>query len=179
MSRRISFKRAFTLVEIVIVVIIISIVYYFSISNFNVKLSKPQDNLSLINLKNHLLKYEFQDNITIKCVDNGKLCYILIDGAITKHQIKDLFKIRPEVYSYNKQLDMLEFADLEMEKLESFEVCFEYSIDKYLKSSDIIVQTNDKVYIFNSIHNKPIVLDYLSDVDVYFDDKQQELKDAF
>ena len=53
------------------------------------------------------------------------------------------------MYSYNKQLDMLEFADLEMEKLESFEVCFEYSIDKYLKSSDIIVQTNDKVYIFN------------------------------
>lgn len=180
MSRiKLDSKKAFTLVEIIIVVFIISLVYYFSISNLNIKSLQNRDNVSIINLKSYLLNQSFNDEITIKCIKDGALCYIIVDGEITDNKIKDLFVTRPNIYTYDKNLDSVEFQDLELEKLESFDVCFEYTIDKDLKSKDMVVEIEDKVYIFNSIHKKPIILDYLSDVSIYFEDKQQELKDAF
>ena len=107
------------------------------------------------------------------------MCYIFVDGVQEEKSIENLFSHKPTVYIYDKALDTVEFADLEFEKLESYEVCFEYSIDKYQKSKDMIVEVEDKVYIFNSIDRKPTVIEYLSDVSIYFEDKQEEVKDAF
>ncbi|MCK5293960.1 MAG: prepilin-type N-terminal cleavage/methylation domain-containing protein [Arcobacteraceae bacterium] len=178
-KNRIDIKQAFTLIEIIIVVIIIGIVYYFSLSNLNVNSLVKRDNVVLINIKQKLLKYDFNDNVTLKCIKDGKLCYIFVDGVQEEKSIENLFKQKPTVYTYDKNLDLIEFEDLEFERLESYEVCFEYSINKYQKSKDMVVEVDDKVYIFNSIDKKPTIIEYLSDVSIYFEDKENEVKDAF
>ena len=159
--------------------IIIGVVYYFSLSNLNMDSLVKKNNTSLVNIKQKLLNYDFENEVTLKCIKDGELCYIFADGVQQEKTIENLFKQKPIVYTYDKSLDTVEFADLEFEKMESYEVCFEYTIDKYQKSKDMIVEVDEKVYIFNSIHKKPKVIDYLSDVSIYFEDKEDEVKDAF
>jgi prepilin-type N-terminal cleavage/methylation domain-containing protein len=172
-------KAAFTLIEILIVIFIIASVYYIAATNLNFNADEKKENLSLVNIKKILQGYDFEDSLVLKCIEDGKRCFIVADGVITKALETQLFKERPEVYTYDTKLDMLEYQDLELEKLESFEVVFEYSIDRYNKTKDMIVKSGEKVYIFNSIHDKPIIKEYLSDVSDYFDDKISEVKDAF
>lgn len=73
----------------------------------------------------------------------------------------------------------MEYEDIELNKLDRYEVCFEYKINKYKKITDSIVQVDDRVYIYNSFNPQAITLDYLSDVLIYFEDKEEELRDAF
>ena len=149
--------------------ILISIVYYFAISTF--KVNKTVNNVSLYNLNETLLKYSFNDSISLKCIEDGKLCHIVIDGDVIEDTIENLFEEKPTVYTYNKNLNVIEYEDLEIKQFENYEVCFEYNINKYQKSNDMIVEVGEKVYIFNSIHNKPTTIEYLSDIGIYFDDK--------
>jgi len=172
-------RFAFTLIELIIVIIILGIVSYLTLSKMDNFKQHSKKNISLININNILSKYHFKDNISLKCIDDGSLCYIYVDNKLIKTTIKDLFKTKPTVYKYDKDLDTIEYPDLKLKDLDRYEVCFEYTIDKYQKSKDFIVQTDDKIYIFNSIKKQPIVIPYLSDVSDYFDDKKEELKDAF
>ena len=171
-------KKAFTLVEIILVVFIISIVYIVMISNIN-NSSSINNKLVLKNIKQKLLTYDFKDNIELKCINEGNLCFIFVDGNIIDEKIENLFKTKPTVYTYDTKLNIIEFDELEFEKLETYDVCFAYKINKYLKIDDMIVQLDDKIYIFNSIDKKAVLIEYLSDVNNYFDDKKQEVKDAF
>ena len=157
--------------------ILISVVYYFAITTF--KVNKNINNVSLYNIKETLLKYSFNESISLKCIEDGKICRIVVDGDVIEDTIENLFEEKPTVYSYDKNLDVIEYEDLEIKQFENYEVCFTYTINKYQKSNDMIVEVKDKVYIFNSIHNKPTNIEYLSDIGIYFDDKLQEVKDAF
>jgi len=47
------------------------------------------------------------------------------------------------------------------------------------KCSELIVELEDLVYIFNDIKNKPETIKYINDIDIYFEDKIQEVRDAF
>ena len=177
--RKIITKPSFTLIEIILVIFIILSVYYLAVTNFTLLDKNKKENISLINIKSLLLKYQYKDSVELKCIEDGKRCLVFVDGIFYEELKEQLFNERPEVYTYDKKLDMVEYKDLELEKLERFEVVFEYLIDKYNKTRDMIVKSNNKVYIFNSINKKPIVVEYLSDVNDYFDDKISEVKDAF
>jgi protein associated with RNAse G/E len=93
-------------------------------------------------------------------------------------EIVDLFDEKPTVYSYDTDLDIISFSDIELKKLDTYEVCFEYNINKYKKAQDMIVETKGKVYMFNSFYDKAIEFEYLSDIREYFDEIQEELRDA-
>ena len=177
--RKIITKPSFTLIEIILVIFIILSVYYLAVTNFTLLDKNKKENISLINIKSLLLKYQYKDSVELKCIEDGKRCLVFVDGIFYEELKEQLFNEQPEVYTYDKNLDMVEYKELELEKLERFEVVFEYLIDKYNKTRDMIVKSNNKVYIFNSINKKPIVVDYLSDVNDYFDDKISEVKDAF
>ncbi|HIP12333.1 MAG TPA: hypothetical protein EYG97_03750 [Arcobacter sp.] len=160
-----------------IVIILISIVYYFTINTFNIKTQVK--NVNLYNLKEKLLNYGFNNSISLQCINDGKLCHILVDGEVIEDTIVNLFDEKPTVYTYDKKLDIIDYPSLELNKFDIFDVCFVYSINKYQKSNDMIVEVGEKVYIFNSIYNKPTNIEYISDISIYFDDKIQEVKDAF
>ena len=172
-------KRSFTLLELIIVIVLISVVYYFTIQSLNVK-QKKLEGLTLNNLQEYLSKIDFENNIRLDCVDSDDMkCLLFVDDNLQKMEDISLFKECPLVYEYSKELKTIEFKDIELENMETYPVCFSFEMTKNNKSSQFIVQTNKKVYLFNNIDSKPIILKDISDVYDYFENKIDEVKDAF
>lgn len=159
-------KSAFTLIEIIIVIILISITYSFVLGSFNKRTKSIDDKVTLNNLKSNLL--ELGEDVEVQCVEENLKCFMFIDDE--KTEINQLFSADISVYKYSKELEQIEYAN---------DVIFAYSCNKHQKCSEMIVETKDNTYIFNDIHKKPIVLESLSDVNDYFDKKIDEVKDAF
>ena len=176
---RIKIKRAFTLFELIIVIVLISIIYYFTLSNFSIKQAKL-DSVTLMNLKQTLSKFEFDEKVSLHCIDDKDIdCLISIDGEIQKERITKLFEKCPDVYEYSKDQKKIEFSDLELEKLEYYPICFEYELNKNGQSSQMIVDIIGDVFIFDNISSKPKRIQYINDIGLYFDEKSNEVKDAF
>ncbi len=179
MSRTKKIIQAFTVVELLIVVILILSVYSISFINFANENKSSDTEKNLINVKSLLLKYEFDKTIELQCSEVDFRCFVLVDGTFKEELKEKLFNSPPTVYSYDKNKNRIRFNDLKLEKLESYPIDFAYKIDKYGKTKDMIVEVDGKVYIFNSVFDKPFILESLSDVDEYFDSKISKVKDVF
>ncbi len=150
-----------------------------TLSNFSIK-KNTMDAITLVNLKQTLLKFDFEDKISVKCIDSENIeCLVFIDGEKQEEKIDKLFKICPDVYEYSNEEKIIEFDDLELEQLERFEICFEFDIYKNGQSSQLIVDTHNGVFIYDNISKKPHRIKYINDIGLYFDEKINEVKDAF
>jgi len=174
-------KKSFTLFELLVVVILVFIVYYFVFSSNLLSQKDTIDKISLNTLKSYLLTFDFEDKIMIKCIEeNEYICYIYKDGQMINDLfIKGLFNDTPRVYEYSNEKKRIEFSYLKLDTFEEFNIIFEYSISSDMQGNDLIIETEDKVYIFNSIYNKPFVFENLYDVKEYLENKISEVKDAF
>ena len=161
-------------------VFIISLVYSLTLSNFKFSNTLKSTKVSLENLPLYLSKYndKFLDNLQLICLNDGKKCILKLDGQ-TVEEVSDLFNEKPTVFQYNKDLQIINYDDIEIRHLDRYEVCFKYEINKYKKSKDMIVESNNKIYIFNSMYKKAIVLESTVDVYDYFDELNNEVRDAF
>jgi len=172
-------KKGFTLIEIIIVIILISVIYYLTFANFNTTQAKV-DKINLFNLKQTLKKMNFNDKVSLKCIDNEKVeCFFVVDGTIQNERFTGLFDKCPTVYEYSRHQKVIYFDDVELERLETLPICFEYELKKSGQGSQMFVETENNVYIYDNILDKPTKIDYINDVSVYFDDKISEVKDAF
>lgn len=173
-------KRSFTLFEIIISIILISVLYFFAINTFVKSNTNGQKNINLNSLKEKLLDIDYDDSISLKCVRDELQCFLFIDGLLQEEVIKNLFLQIPSVYEYNKNREKIEYGYLDLpDELGSYEIVFDYSCNRYKKCSEQIVELNTSAYIFNDIHMKPILVEDLYSVDEYFESKQEEVKDAF
>jgi len=152
-------------------------VYYLTLGDFNISSKIKTNEITLYNIATYVKKYNFENTLVVKCIEDGKRCLVYADDVIVE-ELKNLFEEKPTVYTYDKKLDTISYDDIELKQLDRYEVCFEFSINKYKKYKDMIVEVNNKVYIFNSFYDKPIQVEYISDVSDYFDDMEQKLKDA-
>jgi hypothetical protein len=172
-------KRGVSLFEIILAIVLVGIVYSFAINSFTNKKDIVKDNVTLENLKQTLLAYDYINSIDMKCIASDLKCFVFVDNILQKETINTLFKNKPVVYDYDNKLIKKKFLSLELELLQRYDVVFEYKCDKYRQCTEQIVEYNDKVYIFNDTKIKPIIIKYLNDIDMYFQDKIDEVKDAF
>ncbi len=150
-----------------------------TLSNFSMK-QKNKNSVTLQNLKQSLLKFDFKDKISLKCVDDENVdCLVIIDDKIQNEKISKLFKSCPDVYEYSRDQTRMEFDDLELEQLLRLEICFEFEVNKNGYSSQMIVDTHDEVLIYDNISQKPKKIKYINDIGLYFDGKNDEVKNAF
>ena len=172
-------NKAFTLFELIVVVILVSIVYYITFSNLDIK-QKKLNTITLTNIKQKLLEYDFNSNIAIKCLNNENIdCLLIVDNLIQQEKIENLFKSCPNVYEYSKDIIQIEYLDLELDQFKTADVCFEFEVSKNQNSSQIIVETSNDVYIYDNISLKPKKLKFINDVSFYFEEKENEVRDAF
>ena len=103
-------KRAFTLIELIIVVAIISISYSLVVPNIK---NSTTDSVNLLNLKEYLLSLNFDKRASIVCFEDDKECSIYLDNRVLKHKIS-LF--HGKIYTYkiapNDELIAQEFSDI-------------------------------------------------------------------
>lgn len=163
-------KKSFTLVELIIVTVLIFIIYFFTLSNLNFQEDKT-DKMTLINLKQTLASFSFEEKINLRCVDDENIdCVILIDDVIQDEKIIGLFEKCPDVYECSRDQIRLEFLH---------PICFEFELRKNGHSSRMIVDLDDKVLIYDNISLKPKIVESMADIYNFFDDKIDEVRDAF
>jgi prepilin-type N-terminal cleavage/methylation domain-containing protein len=179
-----SFKRvrkAFTLIELIIVIILISISYYLIFSSSNFKIENENNNVSLKNIKKYLIKnFEFENELSIVCIDENLVCYIKIDGIVNEDiKIENLFQNKPNVYEYKKEEEIIDYESIDIDNI-SQDVFFELKINNDYKTNELVVDTiNEKVYLFNSIFNEVKIYSSLQEVFETFNTNQLEVQDAF
>ena len=180
MKKDIRIKKAFTLIELMLVIILISIVSYLAFSNFNIN-SPKKYKISLENIKEFMLKkFEYNDRISLSCFEDEKLnCYVFIDDILNKNiKIENLFEEIPQVYNYDKDLSDLEFLAIKIENIE-YKPFFVLEIDKDKKHKNIVLDTMDeRVYVYHSLFLKAIEYKSTNEILDNFNEKEIEVKDA-
>ena len=140
-----------------------------------------KNSVSLINVKKYLLdNFEFENELSLICINENLVCYIKIDGIINEElKIEKLFENKPDVYEYKKEELIIDYESINIDNI-SQDVFFELKKNSDYKTNEIIVDTlNDKVYLFNSIFNEVKVYLSLQEVFETFNTNQLEVQDAF
>lgn len=135
-------KKAFTLIELLIVVLIISIGYGLVVSN----MTKPklEAQTTLLTLQKTLQKIKntsLASNVKVECKgDDCENCKIFIDTEEQEDEIS-LFTDKPKLFSFDK------FGYLE-EKNDNSGVCFSYNIYKNNSFDKMFLEHKEEFYIF-------------------------------
>ena len=141
-------KRAFTLIELMIVVLLISVVYgiYF----FTISKSAKEEKFTLLNIKKYLsLKsVDYGDKLTLICNDVGKICYVLD----SKKEIVEEFDFDKNIKVFtlkkDEELEPTVYKNIELTKTIYFQPSL---IFKQLSPSEfetLIFYTSDDKWVY-------------------------------
>ncbi len=153
-------KRAFTLIELILVVVIMGVVYMFAISSLDQIKAKSQEKLpTLLNLKSFLLAQDFEKEARLVCFEDCGRCSVVLDGK-TVQNIDSFFTSPPKLYRYDATLGMEEIESdpfFDEDGIQK-EVCFSYRIYKDGIGDQVLLEYGNKVYDYSN---------YFDDVTVY------------
>ena len=168
-------KRAFTLIELIIVVAIISISYSLVVPNIK---NSTTDSVNLSNLKEYLLSLNFDKRASIVCFEDDKECSIYLDNRVLKHKIS-LF--HDKIYAYkiapNDELITQEFSDIIVDGF-SKRVDFRFDIDRVM-SSEVAIEYKDSFIYYSPFSISPLVFGSVSEFSSYNYSKKELAKEAF
>lgn len=145
-------RSAFSLIELLIVVLIVGVVYTLAISNFeNVKQNKIEP--TLLTLKSSLDELEKKDKAEIICLDECKSCSIYIDGELDENLsevYEDFLDEEPKMYRYDQNFGLVRLKNRVIFNKEGVDepVCFSLSVDRKGVSDQMVVEYKDKFYDF-------------------------------
>jgi len=161
-------KKAFTLIELLIVVMIMGFVYTLAITKLQ-KVGDKSTNITLQTLKPFLQSLKYEKKAQILCLDNCSECLIYVDSKeLTKYRdnFKNFLDDSVEVYRYDyidgfvqKEKDIY-FNTEDVEE----SVCFSYSVDNMGIGDQIFVKYKDKVYDFTTYFPPTKVFNSLDDI---------------
>lgn len=173
-------KKGFTLIELIIVIVLISTTYFLVFSNDSFKVKKSEIRLDFYNLKEYLLRnFEFKNELKLSCIEEDLMCYIIVDGKANENlKIQKFLKKVPDVYKYNADRIKVDFGELKVNYM-NYKVIFELKIDRDYKTNEFIVDTQDNIFVFNSILAKPMLYKSLDESMEVFNINKIKVKDAF
>ena len=174
-------KKAFTLIEVIIVIIITLLLYTLLWSNKDLEIKQEKVQISLLNLKNYLIKnFNFEKEIVFSCIEGSFNCYLKIDNKLQEDfLVEHFFVSKPNIYEYNKYKKELIFDDLKVNNF-TYKVVFELKINQDYKMDEFIIDTLDgKVYLFNSIYQEPIIFKDFEEIVNNIEENKREVKNAF
>ncbi len=147
-------KKAFSLIELLIVIVIIGVVYTLSVGSFK-KVKDESKKLSLQNLKIYLQNIPHDRSVELLCLDDCFSCDVLVDGK-KLNEIDDFLDKSVRVYRYD-----FSYGIVELEK--DNDICFSFSVDKKGIGEQVFVEFKEKVYDFSTYLSPTPVYDSISD----------------
>jgi len=150
-------KRAFSLIELLIVIMIVGVVYILAVSNFN-RISDESSKLTLSSLKEYLRSIPHTKSVKLLCLDDCSECDVFVDN-VKSRTIEDFLDESVRVYRYE-----FSYGAVEAEKEVYFniddveeDVCFSYAVDKNGVGDQVLVEFKEKIYDFSSYFSKTAV----------------------
>ena len=147
-------KKAFSLIELLIVILIVGIVYSISIGSFK-KIKESGEKLDLENLKSYLQAIPHRKKVSVVCLNECLECEIFTDGEKYK-KIKSFVDRSVKSYRYDFSYGMVELK-------KNNNLCFSYDVTRGGVGSQIFVEFKDKVYDMSSYLNGVTVYSSLAD----------------
>jgi prepilin-type N-terminal cleavage/methylation domain-containing protein len=143
-------KKAFSLIELMIVIVIMGVVYTLSVQSFSNK-SDVLSRVTLLNLKEHMQTKKYDKSVKLICLDDCKSCNLYIDGrrsSVIEHLLDDSVRIyRYEFFSGTFEATKeVYFNNDDVQE----DVCFSYSINKQGVGEQVLVEYKNKVYDFTT-----------------------------
>lgn len=159
-------RKAFSLIELMIVIVIIGVVYTLVITKLH-SVGNQEEKLSLKTLKSYLYK-QIKDGeaATLVCEDDCTECKIFVDDQEIA-TVTDLIDDTIEVYRYSYS------EGLQQEQMRN---CFAFEVAKDGVSDQYIVSYKDKVYDFSEYFEGVKLYDTLDDVVRYKEKLNQEVR---
>jgi len=148
-----NMHKGFSLIELLIVIIIISIVYFLGFSGIERSSTKAKA-LTPLNLKSTVLKSElFQGEATLLCINKCRSCYMRkdINSAFEayEHGI-DLKNIEAYTLDAQDSLQRMEYGRYQDKK-----ICLMLNFYANGSSTQIILKNQDAVYFLPAFFDEP------------------------
>jgi prepilin-type N-terminal cleavage/methylation domain-containing protein len=159
-------KKAFSLIELLIVIVIIGVVYTLAITNLK-NVSEEKFTPTLSNLKEYLISFLDNDTREVRliCLDDCSVCTIYKDEDKVE-VIESFFDASIEKYRYNflQGLQQVSNDVYFNQEGQQEDVCFSFSVNAQLVSDQVTVIYKEKVYDYSPYFKKPLRYDYLEEV---------------
>jgi len=154
-------KKGFSLIELLIVILIISLVYFLGFSNIEKQDNTPKA-LTPVNLKSTIMKSEFfQGEATLLCIDECRSCYMRKDINAPFEAYENSVDLNGvEAYSLDKDDNLLH---LEYGRYQDQKVCLVLHFYPNGSSTQVILKQNEAVYFLPAFFDEPQKMDSLAE----------------
>ena len=153
--------KGFSLIELLIVIIIISLVYFLGFSGIDKSTPKAKA-LTPLNLKSSILKSElFQGKATLLCINKCRSCYIRkdINSPFEAYEESiDLKDIKAYTLDERDSLQRMDYGRYQDKK-----ICLMLNFYPNGSSTQIILKNEDAIYFLPAFFDEPQKSDSLAD----------------
>ena len=172
-------RRAFSLIELLIVVLIIGVIYTLAVNNLS-KIEEHKEHITLANLKLFLQKIPHDKAVDFVCIRECTRCYVFADGEKLEEYDKvfdNLLDSSVESYFYTPRngFELVNEKVLFIDENNYENVCFSYHIDAASKGEELFVLYNQRVYDFSRAFNTKVYKS-LDELDSALRDFEMEVK---
>ncbi|MDF1878175.1 prepilin-type N-terminal cleavage/methylation domain-containing protein [Sulfurimonas sp. SAG-AH-194-C20] len=160
-------KKAFSLIELMIVIVIIGVIYTLAVSKLqNVGAQKPVP--SLKNLKEYLFTYVKEETKEVKllCLGACESCDVYVDDVKQEKKIEPFFDDSIEVYKYDFSQGTRKVQDAVFfnEEGRQEDVCFSFTMSRNSISEQVLIVFKEKAYDYTSYFTPTKVYDHLEEL---------------
>lgn len=178
------YRTAFSLIELLIVIVIIGVVYTLAIAKFQT-IKEGGAEVSLVNLKQYLLSVPKQvgiddyESIRFLCLDDCSSCDVLVDNQKVSedNSFNGFLDSSLKVYRYDFALGLVEVQQKVYFNVEDIEedVCFSYEISKNGVGDQVVLEYKNLVYDYSNYLDESSVYSTLADLTEFKEDMIQEV----
>jgi len=174
--QRCDARKGFSLIELLIVVVIISLVYAIGFSSF--KIAKPIPKaLTPLNLKETIVKSEFfNGHATLMCIDKCRKCYLREGVSSPFHAYEnkvDLTDIKAYTIDERESLRRLEY-----ERFNDQKICLVMDFYNNGSSTQIILENDEGTYFLPAFFGKPQRFDSPEDAKAHWLEQSKSVSDS-
>ena len=168
---KVKFCKAFSLMELLIVIFIISLVYYLGFSGVELGKQKPKA-LTPMNLKQSIVNSNlFSSHATLMCINKCKQCYLRksISSSFEAYENKiNLSDIKAYTLDATDSLIQIEY-----ERYDDKKICLVMDFYANGSSTQIILEDEENSYFLPAFFGKAKKFDSPEDAKEYWLEKSQ------
>jgi prepilin-type N-terminal cleavage/methylation domain-containing protein len=155
-------RRAFTLIELMLVVLIIGLVYGLAINRIE-RSNDDAQKLTLENLVDFMQRQHHHNRLSLICTERCGRCMLFADGKLAVESLPPFLDDAAESYRFDTYLgyERIEFAPIFDPDGREEEVCFRYDLLPGGGRSEMMVASRGRVVALPGPFGKTAVYDSL------------------